>query len=216
MYLTRCQVNAAARGGQKLLASPHAMHAAVLSGFHAGQGDVGRVLWRVDRRQHEAWLYMVSPNRPDLTHLVEQAGWPTTQTWEAREYTPLLERLEQGQRWAFRLRANPVRSVREGRSRGKRVPHVTVEQQQEWLMQRAGTLGVALDTHAPVVSSRGDDVFQRGDGTVSLRWVVFDGILTVDDPDRLRSALVQGVGPAKGYGCGLLTLAPPASAAGAR
>ena len=33
-----------------------------------------------------------------------------------------------------------------------------------------------------------------------------DGVLDVDDADRLRSALTEGMGRAKGYGCGLMTL----------
>jgi CRISPR system Cascade subunit CasE len=37
---------------------------------------------------------------------------------------------------------------------------------------------------------------------------VFEGRLLITDPDALRAALVTGIGPAKGYGCGLLTLAP--------
>ncbi len=35
----------------------------------------------------------------------------------------------------------------------------------------------------------------------------FDGYLTVTDPRLLQHALVTGVGPAKAYGCGLMTLA---------
>jgi hypothetical protein len=34
------------------------------------------------------------------------------------------------------------------------------------------------------------------------------GRLRVTDPDTLRNALPAGIGPAKGYGQGLLTLAP--------
>jgi CRISPR system Cascade subunit CasE len=43
---------------------------------------------------------------------------------------------------------------------------------------------------------------------VSLVTVTFDGRLEVTDPQLLRRALTQGIGKAKAYGCGLLTLAP--------
>jgi CRISPR system Cascade subunit CasE len=43
---------------------------------------------------------------------------------------------------------------------------------------------------------------------VSLVTVTFDGHLEVTDPERLRRTLVQGLGKAKAYGCGLMTLAP--------
>ena len=37
---------------------------------------------------------------------------------------------------------------------------------------------------------------------------VFDGVLTCVDPHRLRNALISGIGPAKAFGFGLLSLAP--------
>jgi CRISPR system Cascade subunit CasE len=221
MYLTRCEINPVARGARKLLGSPQAMHAAVLAAFHAGSGDTGRVLWRVDQDRKHTWLYLVSSAEPDLTHLIDQAGWPTTQTWQTRDYDTLLARLEAGQEWAFRLRANPTRSVRDGsRGRGKRVAHVTVAQQMDWLVHRAPSLGIAVgkqEEPSLVLSGRGVDQFQRrfddaarggpSWGQVTVAWAQFDGTLTVVDPDALRAALTGGVGSAKAYGCGLLTLA---------
>lgn len=38
--------------------------------------------------------------------------------------------------------------------------------------------------------------------------VTFDGRLEVTDPAALRRTLTQGIGKAKAYGCGLITLAP--------
>lgn len=222
MYLTRCELNPFARGARKLLGSPQAMHAAVLAAFHTGSGDSGRVLWRVDQDWKKTWLYLVSSAEPDLTHLIDQAGWPTTQTWDTRRYGALLARLEAGQEWAFRLRANPTRSVRDGtQGRGKRVAHVTVAQQMEWLAHRAPALGIDVgkqEEPAFVLSGRGVDHFRRHSesparggssswGQVTVGWAQFDGKLTVVDPDALRAALTGGVGSAKAYGCGLLTLA---------
>lgn len=62
----------------------------------------------------------------------------------------------------------------------------------------------------PDVAVRGREqvTFQRQGANVTLSTAVFEGRLHVTDADALRSALVSGIGPAKGYGCGLLTLAP--------
>ncbi|MGO4759027.1 type I-E CRISPR-associated protein Cas6/Cse3/CasE, partial [Streptomyces sp. 2MCAF27] len=43
---------------------------------------------------------------------------------------------------------------------------------------------------------------------VTLTAVTFDGRLRVTDPDALRRTLTSGLGKAKAYGCGLMTLAP--------
>lgn len=227
MYLTRMPLNAAREETRRLIASPYRLHAAVEAAFPpdmAAADDGGRVLWRLDRRTEsprEFWLYIVSPEKPDLTHVVEQAGWPLYERlWETRDYQALLDRIENGQRWEFRLKANPVRKVRQdkGRSPNERVVgtiqgHVTVDQQLEWLRSRAESHGfeLACDVNgapAVVVSQRNREAFRRGSDEVTLSTAMYDGMLAVVDADRMRATLCQGIGRAKGFGCGLLTVAP--------
>ena len=50
--------------------------------------------------------------------------------------------------------------------------------------------------------------FKRESSVVTLRIAGFDGILEVTDAEAFRAALRQGIGPARAYGCGLLTVAP--------
>lgn len=227
MYLTRMPLNAARWETRRLMASPYRLHAAVEAAFPPGMvtsdGD-GRVLWRLDKRTDKPqafWLYIVSPEKPDLTHVVEQAGWPVHERlWETKDYRPFLDRLENGQRWEFRLKANPVRKVRKDKGRrpdesvvGTLQGHVTVEQQVEWLVSRAEAHGFELpfdanEKPAVIVSQRNREVFRRGSDEVTLSTAVYDGTLTVTDADLMRAALCQGIGRAKGFGCGLLTIAP--------
>lgn len=149
MHLTRFEINPARRAARDLLASPQKLHAAVLAGFPtlatAPAGN-GRVLWRLDQRDHQALLYIVSPHKPDLTHLVENVGWPTTHGWDTRDYTRLLHRLKAGDEWAFRLKANPVSSRRKSddATRSQRFGHVTVSQQTDWLLTRTERHGFTI------------------------------------------------------------------------
>ncbi|MCK6095593.1 type I-E CRISPR-associated protein Cas6/Cse3/CasE [Micrococcus sp. EYE_162] len=225
--LTRMALNPATRGGRKLLSNRQAMHAAVMSAFSPDAHDDmdGRILWRIDHDGHRHVLYMVSPVQPDLIHVVEQAGW-LGQSWDAVSYDHFLGRLARGQRWGFRLTANPVRAVARKDARSKVVPHVTPAQQVGWLNERAAGWGFSLATpdgsgnpeesggdHV-LVSQRHDDRFGRVDGDVgrrrrvTLRIAQFDGVLEVTDAAVLRGALLSGMGRAKGYGCGLMTLRP--------
>jgi len=213
MYLTRFQLNPRRRGGMKLISSPHAMHAAVLAGFPDPEPtDEGRILWRLDVNGPRAVLYVVSPAEPDFTHLVEQGGWPSTHSWESKSYRPLLERIRAGQYYAFRLTANPVHSVRIGdATRGKPLGHVTVSQQEKWLLdrqERAGfSVGATPETQTMTLTDRRTLVFRRGEGTVTLRVASYEGTLMVTDRDRFVTTLTHGLGRARGYGCGLLTVA---------
>lgn len=217
MFLTRMPINPRRRGARLLLASPQALHAAVLAGFaDAGPTDEGRVLWRLDTYQHHrVVLFVASPEKPDFTHVVEQAGWPTTQAWETRSYDGLLASLEPGQRWQFRLTANPVRSGRrDGWADTKPLGHVTVAQQQQWLLDRAEGLGFRIATSLVgqgepdlAVVDRTVRRFDRNGARVTISQATFEGHLDVSDAVALRRSLTFGIGRAKSYGCGLLTLA---------
>ncbi|MFJ4828757.1 type I-E CRISPR-associated protein Cas6/Cse3/CasE [Streptomyces sp. NPDC088747] len=254
MHLTRFRVNTARPGARRLLSSPQILHAAVMSSFPGllptAQGESGapRVLWRLDHQARaEVFLYIVSPAQPDLTHLVEQAGWPAaaadpqTPGWQTRPYAPLLDRLTEGGTWAFRLTANPVHHIR--RKEGeptKRTAHLTPVHQKKWLLERQERAGFRIiekpdtsrllpggithqghehhgdryeltvrDQH-PLSFTKSGGPTQSPRGPVSLVTVTFDGRLQVTDPQALRRTLTQGLGKAKAYGCGLMTLAPPA------
>lgn len=252
MFLTRFRMNTARPGARRLLSSRQVLHAAVMASFPAllptdvaASSEGPRVLWRLDQNARaEVLLYVVSPDRPDLTHLVEQAGWPAaaadpkTPGWQTRPYTPLLDGLAEGQRWAFRLTANPVHDIRRKPDEPrKRTAHLTPVHQAAWLLNRQERAGFRViekprgerllpggtthndhghhgDRYELTVGDRRGLAFDksRNEGKrgsrVSLVTVTFDGCLEVIDPDTMRRTLTQGIGKAKAYGCGLLTLAP--------
>lgn len=218
MYLTHMPLNVDRRTTRELVASPQRLHAGVLSGFVPGSVDTGRVLWRLDSpERHRLDLYVVSPIEPSFEALVEQAGWSNQPTWRSTDYQRFLDRLEMNQEWIFRLRANPVVSVREeGRSRGKRIPLTALTDQQRWLIDRAPGWGFQISLQCDglpnlTVTDRSRERFAKGHRddrrTVTVASAVFTGVLQVTDPVALADALISGMGPAKGYGCGLMTLA---------
>lgn len=88
--------------------------------------------------------------------------------------------------------------------------HVTATQQLAWLLDRADRIGVSLGTDEnPSAQVVGREVrrFRRRGSTVTLGTATYAGQLTVTSADALRSALTGGIGRAKAYGCGLMTLA---------
>ncbi|MEC4019752.1 type I-E CRISPR-associated protein Cas6/Cse3/CasE [Streptomyces sp. H27-D2] len=236
MYLTRFRFNTGRTEARRLLGSPHLMHGTVNMAFpelphRDGQGP--RVLWRVDRdHQAETKLFIVSPTRPDLTHLVEQAGWPTLDTpgWATFAYGEFLDALSVGDTWGFRLTANPVHNIRkptdkEG-DRTKRTAHRTPHHQLRWLLERQEKAGFEVtrkpvdrqlteygDEHELIVRDQLPLQFRRppekhAKQDVHITRVTFDGRLRIADPVVFRQTLTHGLGKAKAYGCGLMTLAP--------
>lgn len=212
MFLSRVELNEYRRDTMKAMASPQIMHAAVMASFQAFDCvDDGRILWRTDRLGNVIYLIVQSPKKPDFTHIIEQFGRPATdQSWDTVEYDPHLNRMVNGSRWAFRLRANPTYSVMEdGKTRGKVCHHITAEQQLKWLFEKASKCGFRLEsedgTLGADVVQREVKKFRRGEMTVTLSVVTFEGVLEVTDSNLFIDSMKNGIGRAKAYGCGLLT-----------
>ncbi|MFI8932528.1 type I-E CRISPR-associated protein Cas6/Cse3/CasE [Streptomyces sp. NPDC053474] len=234
-YLTRCHLNPAR--AHHLTAHPQRLHAAIASAFPpAGthsHSPAHRALWRLDETtspHRQTTLLIVSATPPDLTHVIEQAGWPHLATreapgWNTRPYQVLLDRLKPGLRLYFRLTANPTYMAYRPEGRGARTAHTTPTHQLRWLLQQAPNAGFQIppmphithpqqpeDHQATVISSHLLN-FSRTQPTgrtdrVHIRAATYEGHLDVADPDTLRHTLTHGLGRAKAYGCGLLTLAP--------
>lgn len=219
MYISRVVLDASDGRVRRLALSPYRIHALVESACGRSAGapsEGGRNLWRLDVGREDApKLYIVSPAAPDTELILDETGSAV----ETKPYEPRLDALSAGQRWAFRLKANPARKVLvdKGSDPNNKVigsiqGHVTVEQQVEWLVSRSERFGFkVLDDQwgqpQLVVSQRRKERFKRGESVVTIVTAVYDGALEVTDADLLRMALCGGIGRAKGFGCGLLTIA---------
>lgn len=216
-----------------MLGNPQVVHAAVLGGL-SQQPVTERPLWRLETGSpYRLDLLVLTRSTPSWEHIVEQGGWPSSDEPQAlvRSYKPLLDRVERGREFAFKLRANPVsvtrhpakpspaqaRRLAEPGARGVRVPHRTVANQLSWLTARAEQWGFEIpttDAGAPDVLLVGRDRMsfskqaEQSRHRVVLSTATFQGRLRILDPERARRSLLEGVGPARAYGCGLITLAP--------
>lgn len=237
MFLTRAYLNPRLNGALALLSNPRRLHAAVLACFPEGDATTdGRVLWRLDSdTPHRPVLWIVSPFSPGAATLLEQAGWhdlsPERQ-WLTKPYAPLLDRLATTQRYAFRLTANPTRSINdetaikgEGRPRGRRVGHTTAHHQVKWLVDKSNRAGFQIlpgsqmmpGTEEPALdlqlTARDNARFGKPDEsnrhgrTVTITRASYVGGLEITDVEAFRRTLICGIGRSKAYGCGLLTLA---------
>ncbi|MEH0933995.1 type I-E CRISPR-associated protein Cas6/Cse3/CasE [Micromonospora psammae] len=236
-YLSRIRLNPLRTQTQRMLRNPQVLHAAILGGLSRQPVDE-RVLWRMENHQHYLAVLVLTQSTPSWEHLVEQAGWPSADEPQAltKPYEPLLDQIQRGRTFAFRLKANPTGATKKpelpseaqsqrlahDRPRGVRVAHRKLPDQINWLVERLNRNGCAVltdtvdgnDVPAVRATDRNRLRFHKTDrGTttppVTLESVTFDGLLRIDDPTLARAALLAGIGTAKAYGFGLLTLAPP-------
>jgi CRISPR system Cascade subunit CasE len=168
--------------------------------------------------------------------------------WEvvSKPYAP---DIRQGDRLAFKLRANPVdlakrersieeleawrlsrqsRGLKEKPSTKKRLRHdvvmaaklqmgwkntlpderpplarVAAEAGAAWLRDRQDGLGCSIDEQSLRVDGYRTYRLIKRKG-LCFSSLEFDGCLFVTDPERFRNGLLSGIGPAKGFGCGLM------------
>ena len=207
MFLSRIELDLKRRETLRALTNPNFLHGAIEQSFEGGRG---RRLWRVDRFDDLCFLLVLSGEQPDFTALAEQFGDISEKGWEVKPYADFINNINAGRVWRFMLCANPVHSVKEGESgRGKIYAHITETHQKQWLLDRTDKNGFSLaDENFSVIRSEWAKFTKKTDAKkdVTILRAVYEGVLTVTDPDSFRNALANGIGRAKAYGCGLLTV----------
>ncbi|MCP5098644.1 MAG: type I-E CRISPR-associated protein Cas6/Cse3/CasE, partial [Chloroflexi bacterium] len=121
--------------------------------------------------------------------------------------------LNNGQQLRFRLCANPtIKKVRRNengeRLNSNRVPLVHEPKQIEWLQKQAINNGFHI-LHTDITQAQKLTSRKKGNGrSITLYTVQFNGRLQITNADTFTQAIQKGIGPAKAFGCGLLSLAP--------
>ena len=123
--------------------------------------------------------------------------------------------LKSGQVLRFILVANPVKTMKDqedpprknkkGEVKTCRVPLLKEEQQREWLERKllgaARLESITVQPNLPLYFRKKD----HPPGKIVP--VTFEGVLIVDQSTQLEALIINGIGPAKGFGCGLLSVA---------
>lgn len=210
MYLSRVEIDRRNRRKIRELTHLGAYHSWVEDSFvdDNGKYDDSRKLWRVDTLKDKEYLLILSVDKPNLKKL-EKYGVPGTAKY--RSYNKFLDSLKLGTNYDFKVTLNPVTSISSGKNSGKRgrvVPHVTVEQQIAFLEKQASKNGFELikDSYSIVQRDLIPLGHKKQNRPVRLSVVTYQGKLVINDLERFTSALIDGIGRKKAYGCGLLTV----------
>ncbi len=202
--LSLMRLNPGDRRCRKDMAAPHDMHRSLMSMFpQAPDGsDSPRqhfgVLWRIEPADSPTVL-MQSSQAPDFHQL--PSGYASCQTKLIDDH---LASLEAGQALAYRVVLNPIRiSRRSGTEKRTVVPS---KERPAWWANLAPKAGLRLH-EAPVLTGLHDRYLRRPGAGFPLYSVRVDGTAEIADPELLRAAAAEGIGRAKAWGCGLLTVA---------
>jgi len=200
MYLTQLNLKRLDRSVVKVLADIYRLHQAVMQGF-AAYRETERVLYRVEPEERNGLVSILvqSPQTPDWRQLTEESRGIVSA--RVKEFSPAFQ---EGQRFMFRLRANPT-VTREGKRRGL----IRDESLLEWLEKKHERLGVRFCGMEAIDEGYINGNKIKGDKRhqLSLKSARFEGVLEVADAKAFTEAFKTGIGPAKAFGCGLLSLA---------
>jgi CRISPR system Cascade subunit CasE len=180
---------------------------------------------RPDRRRDFLYRHETANGWPTFYTVSDREPRDDTGLWEiySKLYTP---KLVVGQQLAFTLRANPIRTKRDEQGRQHRhdvimdgkahlkqqngtaknsyIQEILRREGVAWLDSRAGKYGFSFgQQHLRVEAYQQHSFYGKG-GKISFSTLDFSGILTVVDIETFIAALYQGIGPAKGFGCGLM------------
>ncbi|WP_019853869.1 type I-E CRISPR-associated protein Cas6/Cse3/CasE [Actinopolyspora mortivallis] len=205
--LTQLRLNPRHPATGRELANVDRMHRRVMSLFPDSLGNNPRaeagVLHRVEHSHAEAVVLIQSTLTPDTTRLPR--GYATT---AHRDLGPLLTALEVGMRARYRIVANPTRieTTDEGRKQRRQLvgDHAVA-----WWHRRAEEAGLELESAMLTREYRlVGDKSQRSRRPHYHGATQFDGSATVTHPEATFRAVLEGIGRAKSYGCGMLSLVP--------
>jgi len=195
MYLSRLTIDSS-RIALKWIANPYRVHQRLMMGC---DGEP-RLLFRIEEQSQPIKIIVQTKQEPDWEAAFDD--FPVlTGLSEHKFFDPLLVK---GGAYRFRLLANPT-----VRRDGCRLGLLNEEDQRSWLdrkMQSAGAklLGCLVRSNGFVYSTKAASKHQAEQTHLAVQ---YDGLLKATSPELLRSSLEAGIGSAKGYGFGLLSLA---------
>lgn len=203
MFLSRLVCDRKSPQVHRLLRDTYRTHAFVARAFP--KDAPSRVLFRIEpsryRESQPVELLVQSATNPSWEHVRTELGSACRVEW--REFLP---QFATGRILRFRLRANPV-----VKRDGKRLGLVGDESQIAWLSRKGDEAGFVVK---PENVASMDEGFSRAvkreakeAHEIRIRTVLFEGLLEVTDSAEFARTVASGVGPAKGLGCGLLSLA---------
>lgn len=202
MYLTRLTLDPRSAQARRDLADAYDMHRTLVRAFVTGEQDTPtRFLWRLEMGSNPWSSPML------LVQSCESGNWDALQALPGYLQRPLENKvmdldalIQPQQQYRFRLLANPTVT-----RAGKRYGLVGESEQLAWLQRQGERHGFQVES-AWVSTSDLLDSRRGGSAPIMVRRACFEGVFQVERADEVRQALGNGIGPAKAFGCGLLSV----------
>ena len=224
MFLNRIHLNPRCREARRDLSDPYQLHSTLCRAFCKPDKKCpeGEFLWRLEPETDSTGcprILVQSRTMPDWTGIGVKGWFANADPSIDLKDRLKIDSLKVGQRFRFRLRANPCVT-----RNGKRLGLLKLEEQEKWIEGKGERHGFSLprltsfnlsesaEERVDVRISQEQMVRgnQHSGNSLRIFSVLYDGNLTVTEPDSFRDALQTGIGHGKVIGLGLLSVVPVA------
>ena len=227
MYFSRITIKPDAVRSRKffdLATGPYQIHSMIWELFSESEDQKRNFLHRMDTNNGRPVIYTVSDKEPNYLGTL----WNV----ETKPYNP---QISEGMNLGFTLRVNPAvkkTATTKNGVKGKQSRHDVVMDakkrireekgnnadfsmnelvQQEgfrWLNKRSDRCGFSIREGDVRVDAYQQMNFMQGKKgkKITISTLDYNGVLTVSNADKFKEALYHGIGPAKGFGCGLMMI----------
>lgn len=200
MYLSKIMMSGA------VCRNPYEIHRALWRLFPEDEKASRDFLFRVEESDRTGGvILMQSVREPENVHQ------SAARIMACRDYSLSFTT---GQRLRFLVVANPIKMINdesgrmnaEGEPKKCRVPLIREEDQRAWFERKLGDVAslesLTIDPVFPLRFKK-----EKENRAGKIQQVKFQGVFAVQAPEALRQLVMSGIGPAKAFGCGLLSLA---------
>ena len=204
MYISKLVLNPNSYRVQKELSNPYQLHRTLMCGFPNNLKKLkrdGRILFRIEKKENQNYplILIQSTLCPDWSFLIEDEGYLLKNPLFKQFNFP---QFKKGNTFWFRLFANPTK-----KDTGKRVGMYTEEEQYEWLKRKCELCGFNI-IHVNITRKENITAkVNKKSKTMTFQGIQFEGVLQIKDSKQFNSTLKNGIGSAKAFGFGLLSIA---------
>jgi CRISPR system Cascade subunit CasE len=194
------------------IGNPHKLHRTIMRSFPVPLPEDERVLFRIES-------FDLGNPPVVLVQSLIMPVWDSIETKfrgyfardpEIKSFDGL--KIYQGDVFRFRLRANPTKRVfYKATGKNQRISLFSEQDRKEWLARKVKIAGFSVNEDRLLVRDAPyRKIFiSKEDKThkATINMVDFDGLLNVEEPEKFLKSVREGIGSAKGLGCGLLSIA---------
>lgn len=200
MYLSRLILNLKSAQVRRELANVYEIHRTIMGAFPDGEEGPGRVLFRIEESQEAKVTILVQSSKcPDWGKARLAPGY-LDRPVDWKVFEPIISN---GQKLRFRLLANPT-----VKRDGRRIGIFREEELKSWLSRKAEAAGFSIEQVMILPRGIVDGVKTAYEDGLEFSSVIFEGILEVKEERLFLESLESGIGSAKGFGFGLMSIAP--------